>query len=770
MTGVAVRRHVTGLLACVVLAVGLSACEKTRELAKEMYQRAGGQVPASSASVAGSKKQLLRFDLLEQLERCEVRHRGLFIDSGSRQSDAHRPFTPGPFEDLRRVQRGGVSSAELLLPRVTYDFFLDKPAHSVALTVKGVQGSSSHLTGYIDGKRVGAARLGRRSARVSELGALGGELAAGRHTLELKLSGRGVRPGEVKASLQWLRIHFASDRDLRYPAPSWNNLVVDAALSDVPRRAIALRAPGSVRCGLVPVAGTRVRTDVGYWGEGRGVATVRARTADGKVVTLAEQPVEGGEDARWIALDMTLDAFAEQLVALEFAATEGEVGGRVLFGEPRLERKAATKKPRRSNVAVLVVLGGLDRRLIPPWGPREGMPALFEVAQLGVVFEGYRASATNVNGIMASLLSGARPAAHGVTFAGAGLHPDVPLLSEAVRKRDGRAAFFTNVPYSFEAFGFDRGWDRFAAYSPVEDRPGSEPILHGRDWVKQELASDRSRPKLLVMHLSGGHPPWDVTPEEARMLPPEDYNGIVEPRRGAMALRDVRQRSRASRRMLGPNDWLRVEALQVAALQKLDAALGALIDELKRRGVWEDALFAVVGDVGMGDRSGVPFSPIGTLEEARLSVPLIVKFPGPRPAQPIVRQLVNTEAIASTVAGVLGVRSELLGDAQRLESLLEPPSVLRRGASVARKAEQYVLYLGRYRLAGRLGAMPTLCDLEVDPTCRFDLAPEQPFIVQWMWRVGLPEFTGAAGEERLPAVTLAEPDARTQNALSVYGL
>src|SRR5690606_23454526 len=99
----------------------------------------------------------------------------------------------------------------------------------------------------------------------------------------------------------------------------------------------------------------------------------------------------------------------------------------------------------------------------------------------------------------------------------------------------------------------------------------------------------------------------------------------------------------------------------------------------------------------------------------------------------------------STVAGVLGVRSELLGDAQRLESLLEPPSVLRRSGNVARNAEQYVLYLGRYRLAGRLGAMPTLCDLEVDPTCRFDLAPEQPFIVQWMWRVGLPEFSGAAG-------------------------
>src|SRR5690606_15909680 len=113
-----------------------------------------------------------------------------------------------------------------------------------------------------------------------------------------------------------------------------------------------------------------------------------------------------------------------------------------------------------------------------------------------------------------------------------------------------------------------------------EDRPGSAPILHGRDWLKEHLATDSSVPRLLVMHLSAAHPPWDVTPEEARVLPPEDYNGIVEPRRGAMALREVRQRHRASRRILGPNDWQRVEALQVAALQKLDTALEALVSEL----------------------------------------------------------------------------------------------------------------------------------------------------------------------------------------------
>src|SRR5690606_20250522 len=155
--------------------------------------------------------------------------------------------------------------------------------------------------------------------------------------------------------------------------------------------------------------------------------------------------------------------------------------------------------------------------------------------------------------------------------------------------------------------------------------------------------------------------------EEARLLPPEDYNGIVEPRRGAMALREVRQRNRASRRMLGPNDWQRVEALQVATLQKLDSALEALIGQLKRSGVWEEALVVLVGDVGMGDRSGVPFDPMGRLEEARLSVPLVVKFPGPRPPQPRVQELVNTRAVSSTIATALGVQSELHGDGQPLE-------------------------------------------------------------------------------------------------------
>ncbi len=752
-----------------VLAVATVGCEQARTLFHEVFPRSEPQAQKQTEPVPRTKEHL-RHNLLEELALCEVRHRGLFIDLSSAQADAHRPFTPGPFQDVRRVRLAGVNFSEMLLPRVKYDFFLDRAASEVAVTVKGEQGSASHITAYVDGKLLGTSRLGKGRASVIEFGTASGELAAGRHTLELRLSGRGAGSGEVKAALQWVRIHFASERDPRYPAPAWDSLLLDAALGDAPRRAIALRAPGSVRCGLVPVAGTRLKVDVGYWGEGNGTAAVQARLASGDVITLSEQAVEGGEDARWTALDLSLDAFAEQLIALEFTATAGGAGGRVLFGEPRLERHTARQTTAPARVAVLVVLGGLDRRLIPPWGSREGMPTLFELAQAGVVFEGYRASASHVNGVMASLLSGTRPTEHGVSFPAARLGSDIPLLSEAVRKQDGRAALFTNVPYSFRAFGFDRGWDRFEEYSPVEDRPGSEPLLYGRDWLKQELSNGSTAPRLLVMHLTGGHPPWDVTPEEARRLAPEDYDGIIEPRRAAIALREVRQRNRAGSRMLGPNDWVRVEALQVAALQKIDRALALLIGEIKRQDVWDTTLFAVVGDVGMGDRGGVPFTPTGRLEEARLSVPLIVKFPGERAGQAAVRHLVNTESLAISIASALRVRGELQGDAHALERQLEPTTVLKRRARVARQGDEYVLYLNRYRLTGRLGAVPTLCDLEVDPTCRFDLTDELPFVVQWMWRVGLPALAEPTLDGRPSETLVVDPDERTSNALNVYGL
>lgn len=741
-----------------------SACKQTRELAREVVEHAlpSSTVDKPAVPIVPTERQ--RLDLLESLALCEVRHRGLFIDFTSEQADVYRSLSAVRSPEVRLVRRAGVQTSEVLSKVVAMEIWLDKAAPNVALSLRAAAGAASDVSAFIDGKRLGGARLVPGTGSVLYLGSVAEELAIGRHQIELRFSGKGPLPGEVRASLDWLRVHFADDRDERYLAPIQDNLVVDAALKGRPRRSLALRAPGSVRCPLAPALGSRIRVEVGYWGEGSGVARVEARTSDGNVVTLAEQRVKGGEGADWQTLDLTLDAFAQSVIALEFSASESGSAGRVLFGEPRVERDVTLGPPLRASHVVVVVAGGLDRALVPPWGSRELMPTLFRIAEQGTVFEGYRSASATVNGAMASLLTAKLPAQHGVLDSTTRLRSQLPVLGEAVHKHHGAAAFFTNVPYTFEPFGFDRGWDKMANYSPVEDRPGTEALIHASDWIGAEVAKENEGPRLLLVHLSAAHPPWDVTQDEAKVLPPEDYAGIIEPRKAALSLREVRQRDRASRRQLGSNDWARVDALQQLALRKVDAALGGLLRRLEEAQIWDDALFVFMGDVGMGERTGVPFDPHGSLDEARLMVPLIVKFPKEAALRGSERRALGTATVGQLLATALGVASEL-GVPEVSGRSLAGGHQLVEAPLVAREGQKFAVYLGRFRVQGVPGAAARLCDVETDPACGFDLAAEHPYVLQWILRLARPELAFQPGE---PAY--AEPDDATTNALRVYGL
>lgn len=741
----------------------LQSCQRAKQFVAEQQTQA--VVAAPTSGIIPKPKRQVRVSLLEQLKLCEVRHRGLFIDFTSELSDIYRsPMSVGA-GDLRRIKRGSEDVAEVLTKVLRLEVWFERAVKDVAFSLRAEQAAGSDVSLWVDGRRVGGGRLGTAAATVVYLGSVAEELAAGKHVVELRFAGRGKGSPEVKAIVEWLRVHFADDRDERYAAPTKDNLVSDLALGGKPRTAIALRAPGSVRCPVVPSRGARVRVDVGYWGEGSGLARIDARTAGGDIVTLAERRVTGGEAATWEPLDMTLDAFASQLVTLEFSAEKSGVGGRVLFGEPRIELESEVHDSQQAQYVVVVALGGLERGLVPPWGPREGMPTIFGLSQESVVFRGYHASAASVSGTVASIMTAKTPAEHGVLDASLVLPANTLTLGEALRKRLGAAAFFSNVPYTFEAFGFGRGWDWVETFSPVEDRPGSEPLVHAADWLKKRLASDVTGPQLAFVHLSGAHPPWDVTQDEAKVLPPEDYAGVVEPRRAALALRSVRQRERITQRVLGPNDWIRVEGLQRLALRKIDLALGNLIAALKQANVWERTLFVVVGDVGMGERNAVPFSPQGALDEARLAVPLMVKFPGPTPQQGDDQQMLDSAGLGLVIAERIGLGTEFGADTAAKRGISAVNGTATVVPLVARGGDRFAVYMGRYRLLGSRGEANSLCDLETDPTCGFDIAGEHPFVVQWLLRMVRGVEVNLA-----PSPEYVGNDERTRNALHVYGL
>jgi len=416
---------------------------------------------------------------------------------------------------------------------------------------------------------------------------------------------------------------------------------------------------------------------------------------------------------------------------------------------------------------VVVIAAGLDRRRVPPWGPIGKLSALGHLARQATAFTRYRAPTTVPAGVLASLLTGLLPHAHTVEDPAARLPATASTISRIVKQSSGRTAFFTGVPTSFASFGFDAGWDRFEAFSPVQDTPASAPLQQAASWLGQELEGAEPPRLFLVVQVRGGHPPWDLSKEEVARLPPEEYGGILDSRRGGIVLEKLRT-SRLGAHKLPEEEWVRLRALQDAALLKQDAALGELIDVLERARVWDQTLFVFCGDVATGDPPVLPYEPAGRLTEDRLLVPLLVKFPGARPEPKESPAPVSAPDVTLTILDALGLdapRGVVGYDLMRAAAGQEPPA---GRAQVATLGTHYATRVGSWLLSGEFGKVPSLCRLDVDPACVTDARDENPIAAQAAWR-----FTYQAlvtpGPPGAPTREPAAVDPDTGAALTVWG-
>jgi hypothetical protein len=370
---------------------------------------------------------------------------------------------------------------------------------------------------------------------------------------------------------------------------------------------------------------------------------------------------------------------------------------------------------------------------------------------------------------LASLLSGLSPAVHGIQAPGDRLREKVVTIAENVKEAGGRTALFSGVPTSFAPFGFGAGFDAFEALSPVQDLPATEPLTRAQAFLEQELAGGGQVQHLVVALLRGGHPPWDVTREEAAQLKPQEYAGILDPRRGGIVLGALRQRQRQAARRIGDDDWIRLRALHDAVLSKQDEALGKLIAMLKAKGVWNDTLLIVTSDVALGNGPEIPFDPNAPLTEDRLLVPLLVRFPGDALAGREVTLPTTTSDVAYTVLKALGldvsrhVGSDLFARGSGSASLSGT-------IDVASSGQDYSARLGNWLLRGSAGKVPRLCAQDIDPACTTDGLDQKPMAARALW---LSAFGVAQADARAAAKLgpreRAELDPETTAALTVWG-
>jgi arylsulfatase A-like enzyme len=722
-------------------------------------------VPSASAVAPAAPPPRVLVDLVAALPSCDVDHRGPLLDAGTEAMVGRFGWSRGVPPGVAPVEHDGSTWARITDRKIQVSFTLLAPS-PIFVAARGVAYGAKSAQVLLDDQPLGTLAFHREQIRVAQTGTTTLPVDPGLHTLTLRFAGR-VRDGDAFADLDWIRVGIPDDSAVVYGPPTLRDtLAATAALSGVPHRALALHAPGKIRCALRFARDARFRAAVGLQGAGEGEAEIRVLRDGQKPEVLRVVHLEGGEKAAWVDVDLPLEAFASSVGAVELAATAAPKGGRVLFGDPAIVLPPATAAPPvPARAVVIVVLDGVTRAELPPWNgsPPAVLPALGELAQASAVFDRHRAPTTVVAASMATLLTGLPPAAHGMSDPGARLPGAVLTVAAVARDATVRTGMFTGVPYTFRAFGFASGWERFVERPPESGAPATAPIDDATAWITDLAKGPADTRLFIVVHARGGHPPWDVTPKELGAAAPPEYAGLIEPRKAPQTLAKMRRSKHA--KIVTDNDRQRIRALTALGLAGQDRALAALITALKAAGLWDATLFLVTGDVASG--ADELFGDALDLKEPVLSLPLYAHFPGGLAAGRRLGEPTQVVDLARTALAALGLAPPKQSFGRDLARLAAGLDAVSDAPQIAVLDDHYSARWGDLVLSGKYPSPPSLCDLGVDTTCAFNRRDAMPIAAGSIFRSVVAEDMAmrAIAAKREPATI----DADTAAAMSVWG-
>jgi arylsulfatase A-like enzyme/Tfp pilus assembly protein PilF len=199
----------------------------------------------------------------------------------------------------------------------------------------------------------------------------------------------------------------------------------------------------------------------------------------------------------------------------------------------------------------------------------------------------------------ATILTGTYPQFHQVSDFQVALAQELPYAPAILRAHGYHTSAFIGAmvldPHAGFARGFARGFDTYDAgfhqARPGEDRyhsterRGGEVVAHALAWLNQH----RRGPFFMWVHLYDAHDPYD---------PPEPYK---------------------SKYAAAPYD---------GEIAYVDSALGKLLSDLRKRGLYDGSLIAVMADHGeaLGDHGEDTHGFF--LYDETIHVPLVIKLPG----------------------------------------------------------------------------------------------------------------------------------------------
>jgi arylsulfatase A-like enzyme len=458
---------------------------------------------------------------------------------------------------------------------------------------------------------------------------------------------------------------------------------------------------------------------------------------------------------------------------VELVAKTSSKGARVAFAEAKVtgpidasEVQPASAPPVARGV-IVVALGSTSRRLLSLYGGSIQLPELSALASNGgIVFEAQRATSSFSSGALGSMLTGVLPREHGASDADATLSPTVFTVAEAARQAGVVTAMFTANPSTTAPYGFARGWETFVPRLPAGE---DSPAVAIFDDVGRWLDAHKNDRFLVVVHARGGHPPWDITSEELKELPPAGYAGSMEPKHAGEALNKARKVGGG--RLFADPDRERAFALHGKAVAAHDTALGALVARVRTLGRDKDTVWIVTSDIGIDAAAHVPFLEEETLEEGGLGVPLVLRGLTPPPRERVSTATSGVD-IAPTILEALGLPPPKQLRGQSLWSVAAQRRAVAERPLIAATTTRFSARWGAFAVIGAREREVKICDLSLDPDCVSDMRPSHPLASEALHALAWTELVSKPVDPIRKAPEMpprAVADGPTSAALRVWG-
>jgi arylsulfatase A-like enzyme len=324
----------------------------------------------------------------------------------------------------------------------------------------------------------------------------------------------------------------------------------------------------------------------------------------------------------------------------------------------RLALSAAEAKGERPDVLVILIDALRADHLSGSGYGRPTTPALDALAADGVRFTQAVASSTFTKTSIASLFTGRHPYQHGVywgsltrddgTVTADVLSGKETTLAETMRDQGYLTAAWVQNSHLQEVMGFGQG---FVDY---HDNQGDIERIH-RGFRRFLDGPGRRYPFFAYLHYIDLHdpylpePPYDTMFTDGTAAAGDAYEGIDLSEWGKYL-----QAVRAGDEVPSAAELERLRALYDGQLRHVDDQVGEMLEDLKRRGLYDDTLIVVTADHGDAFYEHGFISHSTAPYEELVRVPLLVKLPRGRFGGAEVTRQVRLIDVYPTVVAAVG--------------------------------------------------------------------------------------------------------------------